>query len=94
MKLIADSVSGIRSVTTEVWVPEIANHVPHLRIRWDQALVKIAPAEVARRLREGQPSIEVVPGSRDQLVVGVWMMQRGETQIVARRIRQILQGAA
>jgi L-seryl-tRNA(Ser) seleniumtransferase len=94
VKLIADSVSGVRGVTTEVWVPEIANHVPHLRIRWDQALMKIAPLEVARQLREGQPSIEVVPGSRDQLVVGVWMMQRGETQIVARRIRQILQGAA
>jgi L-seryl-tRNA(Ser) seleniumtransferase len=94
VKLIADSVSGVRGVTTEVWVPEIANHVPHLRIRWDQALVKIAPGEVARQLREGQPSIEVVPGSRDQLVVGVWMMQRGETQIVARRIRQILQSAA
>lgn len=93
VKLIAGSVSAVRGVTTEVWVPEIANHVPHLRIRWDQAQVKIAPADVARQLREGQPSIEVVPGSRDQLVVGVWMMQRGETQIVARRIRQILQGA-
>ena len=94
VKLIGDSVSAVRGVTTEVWIPEIANHVPHLRIRWDQALVKIAPAEVARKLREGEPSIEVVPGSRDQLVVGVWMMQRGETQIVARRIRQILQSAA
>ena len=94
VKLIADSVSAVRGVATEVWIPEIANHVPHLRIRWDQALLKIAPAEVARQLREGQPSIEVVPGSREQLVVGVWMMQRGETLIVARRIRQILQSAA
>lgn len=94
VKLIADSVSAVRGVTTEVWIPEIANHVPHLRIRWDQTLVKITPADVARKLREGQPSIEVAPGGRDQLVVGVWMMQRGETQIVARRIRQILQSAA
>ena len=94
VKLIADSVSAVRGVATEVWIPEIANHVPHLRIRWDQTLVKIAPGDVARQLREGQPSIEVVPGSRDQLVVGVWMLQRGETQIVARRIRQILQSAA
>ena len=91
VNLIAGSVSAVRGVTTEVWIPEIANHVPHLRIRWDQSLVKILPGEVARQLREGEPSIEVVPGGRDQLVVGVWMMQPGEAQIVARRIRQILQ---
>jgi L-seryl-tRNA(Ser) seleniumtransferase len=94
VNVIAATVSAVRGVTTEVWIPEIANHVPHLRIRWDQTAVKISPAEAARRLREGEPSIEVVPGSRDQLVVAVWMMQRNETQIVARRIRQILQNAA
>jgi len=80
-------------VTTEVWVPEIANHVPHLRIRWDTQRVKIGVAEVVKRLREGEPSIEVVPGSRDALVVGVWMMEPGEERIVARRIREILRSA-
>ena len=92
VNVIAGSVSAVRGVTTEVWIPEIANHVPHLRIRWDQSLVKILPGEAARQLREGEPSIEVAPGGRDQLVVGVWMMQPGEAQIVARRIRQILEG--
>ena len=94
VKTIADSVSTVRGVTTEVWIPEIANHVPHLRIRWDRAAVKIAPAEVVRKLRDGEPSIEVVPGNARELTVGVWMLQRGETEIVARRIRQILREAA
>ncbi len=86
--------ASVRGVVTEVWVPEIANHVPHLRIRWDPNQVKITVPEVIRRLREGDPSIEVVPGSRDQLVVGVWMLEPGEDRIVARRIREILRSAA
>jgi len=92
-KLIADHAASVRGVTTEIWIPEIANHVPHLRIRWDQAQVKISVPEVVKRLREGEPSIEVVPGSRDQLVVGVWMLEPGEDRIVARRIREILRAA-
>ena len=94
VKLIADSVSTVRGVTTERYVPQIANQVPHLRIRWDQSAVKIKPAEVVRQLRDGEPSIELVPGARDQLGVAVWMLQPGEAQIVARRLRQILKAAA
>lgn len=94
VRLIADHLASIPGVTTEVWVPEIANHVPHLKIRWDQTKVRISVPEVVKRLREGEPSIEVVPDSRKELIVGVWMMERGEERIVARRIREILRQAA
>jgi L-seryl-tRNA(Ser) seleniumtransferase len=94
VKLIADAASSVRGVTTEQYVPQIANQVPHLRIQWDQNAVKIKPAEVVKQLRDGQPSIEVVPGGRGQLGVSVWMLQPGEAQIVARRLRQILRSAA
>ncbi len=94
VQIIADAVKPIRSVSTEVWIPQIANQVPHLKISWNPEVVKITVREVVRQLREGEPSIEVVPGSRKELIVGVWMMQRGEAQIVARRIRQILSAAA
>ena len=92
-RIIGDSVHGIDSVQAEMYVPEIANHVPHLRIRWDANKVKISVREVVKRLREGEPSIEVVPGSRDELQIGVWMMQPGEAQIVAKRVREVLQSA-
>ncbi len=94
IKLIDDAVKPIRGVTTEVWIPQIANQVPHLKIRWDTAAIKIAVPEVAKKLREGSPSIEVVPGSREEIVVGVWMMQPGDAQVVARRIGEILKSAA
>jgi L-seryl-tRNA(Ser) seleniumtransferase len=92
-KTIGDSLASVSTVKTEVYVPEIANHVPHLRITWDPQVVKMSPSEVAKKLREGEPSIEVVPGSREALSVGVWMMQPGDTQVVARRIREVLKGA-
>jgi L-seryl-tRNA(Ser) seleniumtransferase len=81
-------------VTTEQWVPEIANHVPHLRIRWDQAQVKVKPADVMKLLREGKPSIEAAPlGDANTLVIGVWMMEPGEAEIVGRRVKEILKNA-
>jgi L-seryl-tRNA(Ser) seleniumtransferase len=90
VKAVADSVSPLPTVKTETFVPEIANAVPHLRITWDEAALKITPAEAIRRLREGEPSIELRPGSKGCIEVAVWMLQPGEAQVVARRIRQVL----
>jgi L-seryl-tRNA(Ser) seleniumtransferase len=94
VKLIADTVAPIRTVTTETWIPQIANQVPHLKIRWDRDALKISVPEVVKKLRDGEPSIEVVPGSREELAIGVWMMQPGDAQAVARRIREILKSGA
>lgn len=93
VKLIADSVSGISTVKSETWIPEIANHVPHLKLTWDPSVVKIAPRDVARKLAAGDPAIEVVPGQDQALVIGVWMMQPGDAQIVAGRVREVLKAA-
>jgi L-seryl-tRNA(Ser) seleniumtransferase len=90
---IAQVLSEFSDVRTEVDVPGIANAVPHLHVTWDFAKRGINPSQMADKLRAGEPSIEVNPGSRRQLVVGVWMMQPGEDVIVARRIREILAGA-
>ena len=48
--------------------------------------------EAVKRLREGEPSIELRPGAKDGLEVAVWMLQPGEAQIVAKRIREVLKG--
>lgn len=83
----ATSVSG---VTAEIFVPEIANHVPHVRISWDPAAVAITPADAVKALREGEPSIGT-RAEQKNLVIGVWMMRQGEDKIVARRLRQVLE---
>jgi D-glucosaminate-6-phosphate ammonia-lyase len=90
VKVIADSVGPVHGVKTETFIPEIANAVPHLRITWDPGAVTITAAEAVMRLREGEPSIELRPGAKDGLEVAVWMLQPGEAQIVAKRIREVL----
>ena len=92
VKVVADTVGPVSGVKTETFIPEIANAVPHLRITWDPGAVKITPAEAVKRLREGEPSIELRPGAKDGLEVAVWMLQPGEAQIVAKRIREVLKG--
>jgi len=87
---ITQALAEFSDVKTEVQVPAIANAVPHLHIRWDYEKRKLSPSQMAEKLRDGEPSIEVVPGGRRELVVGVWMMQPGDDAIVANRIRQIL----
>lgn len=91
-EMIRTSAMSVPGVEAEIFVPEVANHVPHVRITWDPARVQIDPEEVIRRLRDGQPSIRVRPGR--EIIVGVWMMRPGEDQIVARRLREALEGQA
>lgn len=99
--LIARAVKGIPSVTTETIVPRIANHVPHLLIRFDPAVTGVSTQQVVNALHEQKPSIELnpntgrkpnqgIPSDANTLVVGVWMLQPGEDAIVARRIRAAL----
>jgi len=95
VKVISDSIAGVKSVKTETYVPPVSNHVPHLKIMWDQSVVKITPPEVLKKLREGDPSIEANPSTdKEALHIGVWMLQPKETEIVAKRVRDILKGAS
>lgn len=86
---IRKSAAAVPGVQAEVFVPEVANHVPHVRITWDAAKVGITPEDAIRLLRDGTPSIRVRPGR--EVVVGIWMMKPGEDAVVARRIREVLE---
>jgi L-seryl-tRNA(Ser) seleniumtransferase len=99
--VIAASLKGLPSVTTETVVPHIANHVPHLLIRFDPSVSGLTTPQIVAKLREGQPGIELnpntgkppnqgIPSNANTLVVGVWMLQPGEDEIVGRRIREAL----
>jgi len=87
---ISQALAGFQDVKTEVYVPQIANAVPHLRVSWDYRARKLNVAAMVQKLRDGEPSIEVGPGSSRQLQIGVWMMDPGEDAIVGERIRSIL----
>jgi L-seryl-tRNA(Ser) seleniumtransferase len=103
--VIAKQLHSIPTLQTQIFVPEVANHVPHLLITYDQNRVKITGAEAMQKMREGKPRIELnpstggapasagLPGGPNTIVVGVWMLQPGEETIVAKRIREVLQTA-
>jgi uncharacterized pyridoxal phosphate-dependent enzyme len=80
-------------VKAEIFVPAVANHVPHVRVSWEDRSSRRTAAEIVRAMQEGQPSI-AIRSEGEALVVGVWMMQRGEEKVVARRLRQELERRA
>ena len=87
--LISESVKSIGGVETTIHVPPHANHVPSLKIRWDQSKVNISPDNVRKILREGSPSIETV-GNKNEIGITTWMMVPGQEKIVAKKIKKIL----
>lgn len=93
--VIAAAAKQVRTVTSEVIVPPIANHVPHLVLRWDASAVKLSPLEAKKLLAEGDPAIEACPlTDGERLVFGVWMMQPGDAEVVAKRVAEMLKAAA
>ncbi len=92
----------VPTLRSEVLIPPVANHVPHVVLRYDQQRVKITPREVAQQLRKGTPSIELnpatgspeasagIPKDPDKIVIGVWMLEPDEDLIVGRRLREVL----
>jgi L-seryl-tRNA(Ser) seleniumtransferase len=99
IETIIKAVEKVPTVTHSIEVPAIANHTPHLKLKWDQSKVRLTPEEAVERLRAGKPSIEVVPltthhiDMRNVLAVTVWMLQLGEAEIVGKRIAEVLREA-
>ncbi|WP_041632689.1 aminotransferase class V-fold PLP-dependent enzyme [Maribacter sp. HTCC2170] len=92
IKLISDSARSVKGVETEIHVPPHANHVPSLRIRWNEDIVKISKDDMRKELREGHPSIETV-GNKETVGITTWMMEPGQERIVAQRVKEILASA-
>lgn len=92
IELISNSALSIEGVRTEIHVPKHANHVPSLRIQWDESKVKITADEARRQLREGHPSIQTV-GNKTTIGITTWMMTPGQERIVAKRVHEILKSA-
>lgn len=103
---ICAELKSIPTLESRIVVPPAANHVPHLLLRYDQRRVKISPLAVAKRLRDGTPSIELnpatgtregsagLPSDENTIVIGVWMLEPGEELIVAKRLRDVLSSAS
>jgi uncharacterized pyridoxal phosphate-dependent enzyme len=93
LEKMSQELTKVPGVSTSFFTPEIANHVPHMRITWDVSRISLTPQEVAKLMRASKPSI-VIGGDEEQLGLSMnsFMLQPGEDEIVASTLSRILRG--
>ena len=91
LEYVSARLTRIPGVNTSFFVPDIANHVPHMAIDWDLAKITITHEEVSKVLKDSKPSI-VLGGGEDRpgLVMCSFMLQPGESKIVADNLVTVL----
>lgn len=96
---IATRVSAVPGVTTAVREPSgLSNRSPSLSITWNPDDLDITGEEVAEQLARTKPRIALGAGGRGgnapagttSISVTAWMMQPGDAEVVADRIRGVL----
>jgi L-seryl-tRNA(Ser) seleniumtransferase len=87
----------VESVKGETYVnPGPANAFPSLYLTWDQETVKMTANDVQSALQKGSPSIVANVGNKDGnkvLNVGVVLLRSDQVDVVANRVKEILQHA-
>jgi L-seryl-tRNA(Ser) seleniumtransferase len=85
---ISRQITKVPGVSTSFFIPDVANHVPHMRITWDPARIALAPRDASKLLRSSKPSIVIGSGERGEPGLGMnsFMLQPGEDRIVAEQL--------
>jgi L-seryl-tRNA(Ser) seleniumtransferase len=86
---ISTQITKVSGVNTEFFTPDIANHVPHMRITWD-AKIALTPQQISQALRSATPSIAMGGGEgRPGLAMCSFMLKPGEDQIIAEQLLKV-----
>jgi L-seryl-tRNA(Ser) seleniumtransferase len=87
---VSQQLTKVPGVSTSFFVPDIANHVPHMQITWDSK-ISLTPEQVSKLLRSSKPSIVIGGGEgKPGLAMNSFMLQPGEDRIVAEQLVKIL----
>jgi uncharacterized pyridoxal phosphate-dependent enzyme len=90
LELISRELTKVPGVSTSFFVPDIANHVPHMQITWDSR-VSLTPQQISKLLRNSKPAIVIGGGEgRPGLTMCSFMLQPGEDKIVAEQLSRVL----
>lgn len=90
---VSSAVSGIPGIRVDRFVPDIANHVPHIRITLDPTKIKATPREITQQLRKGTPSIVLATGERGEsniITMNSFMLKPGEDKIIATHLAETM----
>jgi len=92
---IAGAIKSIAGVKTETFVPPTDNHMPTLKVTWDSNIIKLSNTEMGERLRQGNPSVEVISWEGPNMIrMGMHVLEAGEEKIVASRLKEELMKAS
>src|ERR1700734_2076013 len=95
LEKISQEITKIPGVSTSFFVPDIANHVPHMSITWDASRISLTPQQASGLLRSSKPSIVIGAGEgRPGLAMNSFMLQPGEHKIVAEQLSRVLRDHA
>src|SRR6266496_783450 len=84
---ISSEITRVPGVTTSFFTPDGANHVPHMKISWNQK-VALTVQDAHNALRNGKPAI-VLDSSESALSMNSFMLQPGEEKIIAAQLVQL-----
>ena len=87
------ALSGLPHVSAELHVPEIANRVPHVAVKWNERALGLSTEDLVGRLRGGDRPIRVSPAGEAGVQVSMWMLRGDEHELVASRLRDLLRQA-
>ena len=94
---IKKKIEKVPSVKGETNInPGPANAFPSLHVTWDQETVKMTAADAQAALQKGTPSIVANVDNKDGnkvLSIGVVLLRKDQVDIVARRLKEILEHA-
>ena len=101
LELVSAKITTLPSVTTSYFVPDVANHVPHMEIKWDPQRIKLTPDEALKELRNSKPCIVLSTSEKhaaedrhDALSMNSFMLKAGEDAIIADRLYELLKAHA
>src|SRR5882762_10000537 len=87
LEFVSAQITKVPGVTTSYNVPDIANHVPHMYIKWDAQRIPLTPREAGKALRAEKPSIVLSTGEEGEaLSMNSFMLQPGEEKIIAENL--------
>lgn len=87
---IENAVKNTNGVSTRVFVPKLGNITPTLEVSWDPSIIKMSTKDLQEKLRNGNPSIEVISQKQNSINITVWVMKPGQEKVVAKKLKEAL----
>lgn len=88
--VIDNAVKTIKGVSTNITVPKLGNVTPTLEVSWDPSIIKMSTKDLQQKLRNGDPSVEVMGHGDNAINITVWVMKPGQEKIVAKKLKEAL----